>query len=447
MKKRSTFGSRFGAVAVVGGSAVGLGNIWRFPYVAGENGGAAFILIYIIITLLVSVPVMLSEFAVGRASRSNALGAFKRLAPHGGWQGIGYLGIASAFVILAFYSVVAGWSLDFLLVSLEGGFVGADTATVSEGFRSFIASGWKPIVWSVLFVGLNCAVIGAGVNKGIERYSKLLMPLMVVLLIGLSVNSATLSGFREGAAFLLRPDFSKIDGQAVIQALGQSFFSMSIGMGAMITYGSYLKEHENIYRVGAMVTAADVGIAVLAGLAIFPAVFTYGIEPASGPDLVFLTLPSLFGQMAGGYVISIVFFFLLFAAAITSSFSLLEVIVAYASEEFRLGRRAATAVSGAAVGAVTALCALSQMPGSGLRIAGMNLFDLFDRVSSNFMLPVGGFAIVVFAGWFMNKQLFRDQFTGGGRYGVRIYPFVRALVRFAIPIAIALMFLSLVGLI
>ena len=447
MKQRSTFGSKFGAVAVVGGSVVGLGNIWRFPYVAGENGGAAFILVYVTISLLISVPVMLSEFAVGRHSRSNAFRAIRKLSPHGFWSGIGYLGIVSSFIILGFYSVIAGWSLEFIGESIVGGFAQKSAPEISQQFNEFVASGWRPIGWTILFLVLNAVVVALGIEKGIERYNKILMPLMVLILIGLSINSASLSGFQEGVSFLLHPDFGKINGRVLVQALGQSFFSMSIGMGAMMTYGSYIKDGENLYRVGSTVAIADVCIAILSGLAIFPAVFSFGISPTSGPELVFITLPSRFAQMTGGGVLAVLFFVLLFFASITSSFSLMEVLVACVSEEAKVSRLKAVIVTFMAVVPLSILCALSQMPGSRLVLGGKNLFDLFDYVSSNFLLPLGGLAVVIFVGWVLDKKIMRQEFTSGERYGTKIFPAIRILIQFVIPVIITILFLNLSGLV
>lgn len=444
MKKRSTFGSRFGAIAVVGGSVVGLGNIWKFPYVAGENGGGAFILIYIVICFLIAMPVMMSEFAIGRSTASNPLGAVKKLTPRRGWRGIGYLSIIAAFMILPFYCVISGWTIEFLKDSVLDRFTGADAAAVAGRFNAFVATGWQPALWTIMFLAACCAIVGMGIEKGIERYSKVLMPALLLLLVGLSAYSATLGGFSESVEFLFRPDFSKIDGSVMIKALGQAFFSMSIGMGAMITYGSYIKREENFYKVAGTVVVGDVFVALLAGLAIFPAVFSFGISPTSGPDLVFLTLPTLFGQMTGGYVVSIFFFVLLLFAAMTSVFSLLEVLVCYFSEEFRLSRWAATGITFAAIAFMAVLCTLSQMP-DGFTIGGKTLFDILDLTSSNYILPIGGLAIVVFAGWVMDKTVLRDQFTGEGKYGLGIYPALRFMIRFIIPVAIALMFLNLIG--
>ncbi len=444
MEKRGSFASKFGVVAAVAGSAVGLGNIWKFPYMVGENGGSAFIIIYLLITLLITTPVLLAEMTLGRAAGQNVLGTFRVLAPRQkGWQGIGYLGLLTTLVILSFYAVIAGWSLAFVKESLVGGFMGKDVGTITSEFNAFIAGGWQPVLWAVGFLLLTCLIAGGGLQKGIERASKLMMPLLVVLLVVLAVRSLFLEGFGESVSFLMKPDFSKISGSTVVAALGQSFFSLSVGMGAMLTYGSYVKREENLFSVVGTVVTADVMIALLAGFAIFPAVFTFGINPTSGPDLVFLTLPSLFAQMSGGQLMSILFFVLLFFAAITSAFAMLEVIVAWLSEEFGMKRRGAVAVSFVVLSALAVVCALSQMPTSSLRIAGKNIFDTFDSFSSNVMLPLGGLAVVIFAGWVLDKKVFKDEVTNGGRVGMRLYPVLRLLLRYVVPVALAIMFFSI----
>ncbi len=433
-------------MAAVGGSVIGLGNIWRFPYIAGENGGAAFILIYISISLLISIPIMLSEFTLGRSTKRNSKRAFQKLAPGSHWNWVGYMGILCSFIILAFYSVIAGWALDFIKESLLNNFAGKSPAEINASFTSFVDSGWRPIVWAVIFIVATAVIVLAGIEKGIERYSKILMPLFVVLLIGLVINSLTLPGAREGITFLLKPDFSKVTGNTILQALGQSFFSMSLGMGCMITYGSYIKKNENMFKVGGMVAISDVSIAILSGLAIFPAVFSFGINPTSGPELVFLTLPNIFAQMTGGYFISIIFFTLLFLAAITSSISLFEVSTAYFSEEMRLGRRKAVLLVGGTTIITSTLCALSQMPGSKLTILGHNLFDTFDSLSSNIMMPLGGLLIVLFTGWVLSPSKFKNELTNQQTCGLRLFPIVRFLIRFVIPVVILLLFLNLIGL-
>ena len=445
MKKRSTFGSTFGTVAVVGGSVIGLGNIWRFPYIAGENGGAAFILIYICVALLISVPIMLTEFTIGRAAQVNSMRAYQKVSGRRRWQGIGYLGIATAFTILSFYSVIAGWGLEFIKESVIGEFMSMDSGQIKANFDAFIATGWRPILWTTLFVIATAFIVGTGVEKGIERFNKYAMPLMFLILVIMAVNSVTLSGFQEGATFLLKPDFSKVTVRTVLTAMGQSFFSLSLGMGIMVTYGSYIRKGRNMFGIAGTVTIADSCIAILSGLAIFPAVFSFGINPTSGPDLVFLTLPNIFAQMAGGQIFSVMFFVLLFAAAITSSVSLLEVVVAWVHEEFKLKRRVATAVAGAGAMGLAMLCCLSQMPGSSLSIGGLDLLNFFDKATSLYMIPIGGLLVVIFAGWVVSKNLMRKEMTTHGRYGVELFKLIYPLIKFVIPVIIAVLFLNELG--
>ncbi len=447
VSKRGTFASRFGVVAAVGGSVVGLGNIWRFPYVAGENGGAVFIIIYICISLLVSVPIMLSEFSIGRSTKRNSMRAFNKLAPGTKWKFVGYLGILTAFVILAFYCVIAGWALEFLREALFNNFAGKTAEQITENFNMFVSSGWKPAIWTTVFIIASVAVVYAGVEKGIERYNKIFMPLFVVLLVGLMLYTLSLDGAKEGASFLLKPDFSKLTGRTFLNALGQSFFSMSLGMGAMITYGSYIKKEENMFRVAGMVAATDVFVAVLSGLVIFPAVFSFGISPTSGPELVFITLPNVFAQMGAGYIVSVIFFMLLFLAAITSSVSLIEVVTVYIYEEMRLSRRRAACYVGLGTFIMGMLSIISQLPGSSIKIGGQNLVSFFDHLSSNIMLPIGGLFIVIFTGWVFAPAKFKAELTSNFKYGVKIYPIVYFLIKFVAPVVITLLFLNLIGVI
>lgn len=445
-KNRGSFNSKFGAVAAAAGSAIGLGNIWRFPYVAGENGGAAFIIVYLLIVFLIGLPMLMSEFSIGRYTRKNVFGSFRLLSPKGKWYLIGVLGIASAFVIMSFYSVVSGWTVAFLKSSLLNEFHGLDSAAIKYRFESFVADGWEPIGWMTLFVIATAFIVGGGVEKGIERYNKILMPLLLVILLVLCANSFTLDGWREGAAFLFRPDFSKIDAGVVLEALGQAFFSLSLGMGTMMTYGSYLRRQDNILSTAASVVTTDLFIAVLAGVAIFPAVFSFGIEPSSGPELVFLTLPNIFQQMAGGYFFSVLFFLLLVVAALTSMVSLLEVLVAYATEELRISRVKAVVFCSALVIATSVLCAVSQMPGSSLKIAGLDLFDFFDTASASYMLPIGGFFICLYFGWLFGRNRIREELSSGGLYKVGYFRAFLFIIRFIAPIVIAFIFLSKIGL-
>ena len=447
MKQRSSFGSRFGAVAVVGGSVVGLGNIWRFPYIAGENGGGAFILVYIAISALICIPIMLTEFSLGRHTRSNALRAFRRLSPRGYWNGAGYLGIATSTIILSFYAVIAGWALKFLQVALVNGFHRQSSEEVRTVFQQYIDHGWGPMFWTFAFIAFIAFIVVRGVEKGIEKFGKIVMPFMILLLIGLVINSLTLDGAKEGISFLLRPDFSKINSHVILQALGQAFFSLSLGMGTMITYGSYIPKNENMFRLAGTVAVTDTCVAILAGLAIFPAVFSYGISPTSGPELVFITLPNVFGNMTGGYLLGIAFFFLLFTASISSSVSLLEVATLYISEEMHLRRRTATLIAVGTVAGLSALCLWSQAPDSSLRVAGQNIFDLFNNATSLYMLPLGGLLSVLFAGWVLRGRTLQEEVTSRGRYGNALFPYYRVIVRFVAPVVIVLLFLSQIGVI
>lgn len=447
MSKRGGFKSRFGLIAAVGGSVVGLGNIWRFPYLAGENGGAAFILVYIIICFLISVPIMISELSIGRAGQSNAVNSFRKIAPGTKWEYAGLLGVIASVVMISFYSVVAGWSLEFLKESLFNGFADRSSVEIREGLTSFINSGWRPVMWTVVFIITTCIVVLSGIEKGIERYSKIMMPLIVLILLGMFFYSFTMSGFQEGVSFLLKPDFSKITPSVILQALGQSFFSLSLGMGAMITYGSYVKKETNLGKLASTVSLMDMSVAILSGLAIFPAVFSMGINPTSGPDLVFITLPGVFNQMPGGYFISIVFFFLLFMAAITSSVSMVEVITAYMKEEFKIKRRWGIFITACIALCTGTLSALSQVEGSRLKIFGMNFFDFFDNLSATYLLPIGGFLTVIFVGWFLNKDVFKKEVTSNGRYEAKALPVIRFLIKFVAPVVIILLFLNLMGLI
>ncbi len=428
---------------MVGGSVVGLGNIWRFPYMAGENGGALFILLYFLMSIFISVPIMLSEFTIGRAAKSNSMGAFRRLSKNRLWQLVGFAGILTAYVIMSYYAVIAGWSLDFIYESAAGNLLGQTPEALSAAFNSFIADGTKPIMWMAIFLVLSCGILVFGVTKGIERANKVLMPLMVIILIGMVLNSVTLSGWSEGVSFLFHPDLSKLTWGVALKALGQSFFSMSLGMGAMIVYGSYIKRRDNLYKIAGIVAVSDLSIAILSGLAIFPAVFTFNIEVTSGAELVFLTLPNIFNQMAGGYYVSIAFFILLFFAAITSSVSLLETIIAFVSEEFKVRRLWATIITFVSTAIIGSLCALSQMPDSAIKIAGYSLFDFNDILSSTFIMPLCAVAIVIFVGWFLSRKVVISELTSDGLYPTnRLVKASYFLIKYIVPAVVILLFVS-----
>ncbi|MEE4114637.1 MAG: sodium-dependent transporter [Marinilabiliaceae bacterium] len=444
---RDAFGSRIGVIAAAAGSAVGLGNIWRFPYVLGENGGGAFLLIYLGFILAIGFPVMLAELTIGRRAQKNALGSFKKLAPGKPWYLVGVMGIVAAFLILAFYSTIAGWTLEYLVQAIGNKFSGRNSLQLKESFESFQGGTWRPVIWQMVFMFMTAYIVFSGVKKGIEKYTKILMPLLIVLIIIICIRSLTLSGAREGLSFLFTPDFSKITWSVVLDALGQAAFSLSIGMGTLITYGSYIQKKENLPITALQVSAADTLIAVLAGVMIFPAVFAFDIDPAEGFGLVFIVLPNIFAQMAGGQIFAIIFFILLAIAALTSTVSVLEVVVAYFSEELNMTRTRATIVGAVAISVVGVFATLSFGPLKNATIFGKTLFGLFNDLSANILLPLGAILIVIFVGWQMGSKIVKDEITNQGALKVRLFKVFMAIVKIIAPIAITLVFLYGLGLV
>lgn len=440
---RGAFTSSFGVMMAVAGSAVGLGNIWRFPYLAGMNGGAAFLILYLVLVVLVGLPLILAEFCIGRASGRGCVDSFKVLSPKTKWYRLGYLSVVAGFTILGFYSVIGGWTIRFLGHAITG----FDPTTVVSDFHIFVNSGWWPLLFSASFIAITMAIVARGVEKGIEQSSKILMPLLLIILVALCVNSMTLSGFTQGMSFLFEPDFSKITTQTVLDAVGQVFFTLSIGMGVMITYSSYVHKQENMLRSKIKVTIIDTLVAIISGVAIFPAVFTYGLSPSEGPSLVFLALPSVFAQMPFGNFIGVLFFALLFIAAITSAVSIFEMLTAVFMEKYRLTRTRALFTIGGGVFLLSVLSALSQVEGSALRLFGINFFDFLDMLSSNYLLTLGGLLTAIFTGWFFGRRALRAVFTSDGRYSVRFFPVFLFIIKYVSPIAVAAVFLSKLGLI
>ncbi len=432
---RDGFTNKFGVIAAAAGSAVGLGNIWRFPYVTGENGGGAFLLVYLLFILLIGLPVMLSELLIGRRAQKNVFGAFKALAPDKPiFMSVGIMGVAAAFMILAFYAVVAGWTMEYTYLAIIDGLSGMNSTELSVFFQEFQTSKIGPLVWVGIFMFLTAAIVIGGVKNGIEKYTKILMPLLLVIIIILSIKSVSLEGAQAGLAFLFKPDFSKLSGEVILEALGQAFFSLSIGMGVIATYGSYIQKKENLMLTAVSVSFADSLIAVLAGVAIFPAVFAFGIDPSSGPGLVFETLPNVFNSMQGGYIFSVAFFVLLVIAALTSSVSLLEVVVAYFVEELKMTRKKATVIAAVSISVLGVFCVLSD-----------DAFKFFDWTSSNLLLPLGGILIAVFVGWILGRQNMKDELTahGGKAYFSGL---LLIILKFIAPIAISAVFLHGLGL-
>lgn len=447
IKPRAVFATRIGAIATAVGSAVGLGNIWRFPFEAGTHGGGAFMICYIAFIMILGIPVICAEFIIGRHTRANETRAFRRLAPGTPWHLVGYIGLIASILILSFYSVVAGWTLEYFTGSFSLFAADATTADQHQRFGQFISGNWRPVFWTITFLAINFAVLLRGVQKGIERLSNILMPIMFLLLIAFCINSLTMPQASEGLRFLFHPDFSQITPSVLLSAMGQAFFSLSIGLGCMITYGSYFSDRTDLIRCASVTALLDTGVAILAGIIIFPAVFSFGMSPQSGPTLVFEVLPAIFSQLQGGALWSILFFFLLFLASLTSTISMSEISISYFMEEHRMSRtRATTFTIGIAV-ILGTVCALSFGPLQHITVGGLTAFNLFDYLSSNILLPLGGMLISIFTGWVVDRRIIRTQITKGSRGGSHwLRPIVFCL-RYVAPIGIALIFLNSIGII
>lgn len=449
-EKRGSFGSKIGIILATAGSAVGLGNVWRFPYMTGENGGAAFILVYIVFIFLLGLPGMVNEFIIGRHSASNAARAYHKMSRGRPWRGVGLLGILCSTIILGFYSVVAGWCLQYLYASIAGQISG-DADYVRSYFQEFSSSALRPIFWAVGFVLLTHLVIIRGVKKGIERISKLLMPTLFVLLIILVIASCMLPGAMAGVEFLFKPDFSKITPDVILAALGQSFFSLSLGTACLCTYASYFGRETNLLKSAVQISVIDTIIAILAGLMIFPAAFSVGVSPDSGPSLVFITLPNVFQQAFAsmpivGYVISILFYALLAVAALTSTISMHEIGTAYFHEELKRPRAQAAWIVTMGACVIGALSSMS-CGAYDLRLLGMPLMDFFDCITAQYMMPIGALLTSLYIGWGARTAVVNREFTNCGTVYRRIFPVYLFMVRFICPILIAIVFLNQLGVI
>lgn len=448
MSERGHFGSKIGIVLATAGSAVGLGNVWRFPYMAGENGGAAFILIYIGCILLLGLPGMISEFIVGRHAQTNAARAYDKLSNGRPWKLVGYLGILTSTIILGFYAVVAGWCLQYLYASILG-HVQGDAQYVKDYFVTFSTHPLKPVVWGVAFVLITHVVIVLGVRRGIERASKWLMPILLLLLLVLVGASCVLPGSIEGVRFLLQPDFSKLSSSVFLEALGQAFFSLSLGTACLCTYASYFAKDTNLLRSAGQIALLDTFIAILSGLMIFPAAFSVGVNPDSGPSLIFITLPNVFQQAfiavpVVGHIVSIMFYALLVFAALTSTISMHEIGTAFFTEEFHLPRRRSAWILTLTASVLCLFCSWS-VGAFDISLMGLSLMDFCDQLTANFMLPLGGMLTCLFVGWYIPRQLAYDEFTNGGRHNTLFFSLYLFAVRFVCPIAIGLVFLHQIG--
>ena len=446
MAQRNNFGSKLGVVLAAAGSAVGLGNVWRFPTEVGNNGGAAFILIYLFCVLFIGVPVMVSEFVIGRSTHANTITAFRRLAPGTWWRFGGIEGVFVAFFIFCYYIIVSGWTLHYTVASFLNQ-LSADQ-DYKAYFQSFVSSPWEPVVYAVVFMLMVHVIIVRGVQNGIERFSKLMMPMLLLIIAVLVICSFSMSGFVEGVTFLLQPDFSKVKPNVVLSAVGQAFYSLSLAMGCLCTYASYFGPNTNLMKTAMSVSMIDTCVAVLCGFIIFPAVFSVpGVEPGEGPGLVFITLPHVFNIAFHnvpllGYLFSGLFYVLLMLSALTSAISLHEPVTAYIHEEWHLSRnRSAWLVTIACI-LLGVVCSLSMGVWNDFRIFGLCIFDLFDFVSAKIILPLGGILICLFVGWRLDRQLVYNEVTNNGKLRVRLFRLYIFLVRWVAPLAIGIIFLN-----
>lgn len=454
MAKKAKFGSRVGLIAATVGSAVGLGNVWRFPAEAQSNGGAAFLLLYIICVLLLGIPVMLAEFSLGRGTHSDAIGAFRKLSPGRKWWITGALATLASYLILSFYMVVAGWTLEYFWQSITGQLyapvAGTETSTdpMAASFHArmgeYITGSWRPLIVTYVMIALNLFILMKGVQKGIEKMSNIMMPVLFVLLLGFACVAMTFPKAFEGLAFFLHPDFSKITPTVMINALGQAFFSLSLGMGILITYSGYYPKDTNLLGTSMTVSFLDMLVALLMGFIIFPAVMSFGLDGESleGASLVFVTLPEVFAQLPMTRLWSSLFFLLLMVAALTSTISLAEVSIAFMQDHFGMKRLKACVWVMLPLTVLSTVCSLSQGVLSDLHLFGMNIFDFLDNTATNIMLPIAAIFTCIFVGWAVPKSFIRNELTNNGSIGGRWVPVVLFIVRYAAPVLIAFILIA-----
>jgi NSS family neurotransmitter:Na+ symporter len=437
----SHWSSPFAFLMASVGFAVGLGNIWRFPYVAGENGGSAFVLIYLVCAFLIGVPILMAELMIGRRGNAAPPIAMTRVADESGrsrqWQWVGGMGLLAAYSIEIVYSVVVGWVLWYLFKAITTGFAGVDAGIAEAQFTAVLGDNFGMLFWTLVGLAITGAIIFAGVKDGIERAVTVMMPLMFLLLVGLAIFNVFAGGFTEALAWLLTPDFSKVTFATVLAAVGQAFFSIGVGMGGMMTYGSYLPKSISITQSVLFIVIADTAVALLAGLVIFPAVFNYGLDPAAGPGLIFQTLPVAFAQMPGGHVFAVLFFVMLSVAGITSMVGLVESVNAWIEEQYGVSRHLSALLVVGSIAVLSVLSILSYNVLDGLRFGSSNFNDVMDYFSNQILLPLGGLLIAIFAGWFMLARCSRDEFTGLSAGGFRLW---YALIRFVVPPVLLVIF-------
>ena len=450
-QSRETWGSKAGFILAAAGSAIGLGNIWKFPYIAGENGGASFVLIYLICIAVIGLPVLIAEILIGRTTQRNPVGAFYKLSNSKFWAAVGGMGVVAGFLILSFYAIIAGWSIGYIIEAINGNFFNfPEPASSAKHFQNLVGNIPWIMGYFAFFMILTMVIVFSGIQKGIERASKIMMPLLFILLIILMIRGLTLDGASQGLDFLWNPDWSKITANTILLALGHAFFTLSLGMGAMLTYGSYMSEKDSIPVAALQIVILDTLIALIAGTAIFTSVFAVGLAPDAGPGLIFQTLPVVFSKMPGGYFFSILFFISLTIAALTSSISLLEVVVSFFVDELKWKRHTAAIVISVFIFALGVPSALSFNLLNDIKIFGLSFFELADFIASNILLPLGGLFIAVFVAWIWGYDKVIPNLRKGAENFFDNYPLLSSLwkifLKYLSPILIFLVFLYSIGL-
>lgn len=451
--ERENFGSKLGAILAAAGSAVGLGNVWRFPIETGQNGGAAFIIIYVLCIILLGLPIMISEFLIGRHTHANTAGAYRIISNGSPWKWLGRMGVFTGWFILCYYVVVGAWTMHYTFLSVTNAFYDVPAQQYEDVFNSFVANPWWPTLWLFLFIGVIHFVITRGVRSGIEKSAKLMMPTLFIITIFLAVCSISLPGASKGIEFLLKPDWSKVDSTTVLDAMGQAFYSLSLAMGCLCTYASYFDKKTPLAKSAVNVAFIDTLIAIMAGFIIFPSVFNIGMDPNEvgvGAGLTFVSLPNVFQQALGNgsflaVVFSSLFYFLLFVAALTSAISLHEVATAYVTEEFKMSRKKGATLVTMTILVLGTLCSLSFGPLSDVQLFDRNIFSLFDDFSGRFLLPLGGMLISIFAGWVLDRKLYHEEISNGGDLKAPYFKLLVTALRYIAPLAIGLVFLDQLG--
>lgn len=444
--ERGNFGTKIGVILATAGSAVGLGNIWRFPYMTGQDGGAAFIIVYLVCVLLLGIPGMIAEFIVGRHGAANAATAYARMGGKRSWAALGFVGALTSLIILGFYSVIAGWCLQYLFASIMGNLNG-DAAYVNAYFTKFSSNPVEPLLWTLVFIVLTHLVVVRGVRKGIEKMSNILMPTLFILLLVIVVVSCCLPDAGKGISFLFKPDFSKVTKSVFLDGLGQAFFSLSLGTACLCTYASYFTRQTNLLKSSAQIVGIDTLVAILAGLMIFPAAFSVGVNPDSGPQLIFITLPNVFQQAFSpvlGYIIGILFYALLALAALTSTISMHEIGTSLFFEELHISRSKGAVIETLIAVVIGMLCSLS-CGAVDITVFGKSFLNFCDFLTSNILLPLGSFFTCILVGWIAPRKIVKDEFTNWGTVSQGFYGIWLFFIRFISPVCIAVVFLHQMG--